>query len=262
MKRKLNVTFLAATALVAVGCGDANGPMTVDSEWSGNISRGDHIEIKGVNGDIFASATSGDYVIVTVAKEGNDSDPNEVEIEVVTHDEGVTICAMYPDVPGEQPNVCAPGTGGRVNTQDNDVTVTFSVAVPAGVGFVAYTVNGSVTAMDLESDARAYTVNGSVDISTSQHATAGTVNGSIDARIGVTDLDYDLSFATVNGDIFVQVPANMNADVQLQTVNGSVTADMQFTIVSPGDIRGALGLGGRSLLMSAVNGSLELDTRG
>jgi DUF4097 and DUF4098 domain-containing protein YvlB len=136
------------------------------------------------------------------------------------------------------------------------------VAVPAGVVLVAYTVNGSVTAVDLESDARAYTVNGSIDITTSRHAMAGTVNGSIHSRIGVTDLDYDLTFATVNGDITVRVPPHMNADVQLQTVNGSVTADMQFTIVSPGNISGILGDGGRSLVMSTVNGSLELDTSG
>jgi DUF4097 and DUF4098 domain-containing protein YvlB len=262
MTLKLRSPIVAAFGIAAVSCGDASGPLVIDTEWSGQVAQGDQIEIKGVNGDILAGPTSGNSVIVTVTKRGNTSDPNEVDIEVITHDGGVTICAMYPDIPGEPANECGPGTEGRMNTRDNDVEVRFQVAVPEGVGFTAYVVNGSVTATDLESDVTAYTVNGSVDISTSLHATAGSVNGSIDATIGIRDLDYDLTYATVNGDVRLRVPTDMNADVQLQTVNGSVTAEMAFTVVSPGDIRGVLGLGGRRLVMTTVNGSLELDTGG
>ncbi len=57
-----------------------------------------------------------------------------MEIEVVTHAGGVTICAVYPEVPGELPNVCVPGSNSRMNTRDNDVEVTSWVVVPAGSG--------------------------------------------------------------------------------------------------------------------------------
>jgi len=46
------------------------GPLTGDTEWSGTIARGDAIEIRGVNGDIFATRASGPVVIVTASKEG------------------------------------------------------------------------------------------------------------------------------------------------------------------------------------------------
>jgi DUF4097 and DUF4098 domain-containing protein YvlB len=260
MVNEFRISVVAVLALAVTGCGDTTGPISVDTEWSGTVDQGDAIEIKGINGDIIASSTSGNSVIVTASKEGDESDPAEVDIEVITHSGGVTICAVYPDVPGELPNECAPGADGRMNTRDNDVEVTFWVAVPAGVDFVGSTVNGSVNGADLASNAFAYTVNGDVRFSTSQLVTAATVNGSIDARIGLADWDQDLGYTTVNGNISVHVPAETNADVYLHTVNGSITADMTLTIVSPGDIRGVLGNGGRTLAMTTVNGNIELDS--
>jgi hypothetical protein len=41
-------------------------------------------------------------------KHGRRSDPAEVEIEVVEHAGGVTICAVYPS-PGSRPNECRQG---------------------------------------------------------------------------------------------------------------------------------------------------------
>ena len=40
------------------------------------------------------------------------------------------VCAVYPSRNG-QPNECKPGHGGRMNTRDNDVNVSFVVRVPA-----------------------------------------------------------------------------------------------------------------------------------
>ena len=260
MTSPYKLSALALTAVAVVNCSDVAGPSTVDAEWNGTISEGDAIEIKGVNGDIFASATSGNSVIVTIVKEGRDSDPDEVEIEVVTHSGGVTICAVYPDVPGEPANECAPGNQGRMNTRDNDVEVTFRVSVPAGVDFIGGTVNGSITGTNLESNATASTVNGDVFLATSRHATGSSVNGSINTTIGLSDWDRDLGFTTVNGDVSIQVPAGTNADVRLTTVNGSITADIPLTMVSPGNIIGILGDGGRALRVTTVNGSVALET--
>ena len=53
---------------------------------------------------------------------------------------GVTICAVYPTVPGREPNTCEPGGAGKSNTRDNDTVVHFDVRVPYGVGFVGRTI--------------------------------------------------------------------------------------------------------------------------
>src|SRR5207244_12259383 len=110
------------------------------------------------------------------------SDPDEVKIDVVQHDDGITICAVYPN-DGRRENSCAAGDGGHMNVRDNDVTVDFTVRVPAGVRFVGKTVNGDVAAADLLSDVEANTVNGSIRISTAGYAEAQTVNGEIVASL-------------------------------------------------------------------------------
>jgi hypothetical protein len=232
-------------------------------EWRGNIERGNRIEIKGVNGAIRASGSSGGRVVVTAEKKGRRSDPDEVNIEVVEHADGVTICAVYPDDDGK--NVCAPGSEGRLGSHDNDVEVTFTVSVPAGVKFVGKTVNGDVEAGGLEADVAANTVNGDVSVSTTGLARANTVNGSIHAAMGRGDWTGDLSFETVNGSVTVELPGNVNADVQAATVNGGMDTDFPLTVTgrfSMKKMRGTIGSGGRELNLKTVNGSIQLKRRG
>src|SRR5256886_12994702 len=150
--------------------------------WKGKVAPGKAIEIKGVNGDVRAVAGSGD-VEVTAVKHARRSDPDDVKIEVVQHEDGVTICAVYPG-DGRRENTCDAGRGGHTNVRDNDVTVDFTVRVPAGVRFVGTTVNGEVGAANLASDVEASTVNGSIRISTSGYAEAQTVNGEIRGSLG------------------------------------------------------------------------------
>ena len=96
---------------------------------------------------------------------------------VVETADGVTICAVYPTpVRARQENDCEPGDKWHSNTNDNDVTVTFSVQVPNGVEFNGQTVNGEMSAEGLTGDVRASTVNGSVRVSTTGLAEASTVN--------------------------------------------------------------------------------------
>jgi len=251
--------LLALVPLALVGCDDTTGPNDGDFDWSGSIAQGDAIEIKGINGDLIASVATGNTVMVTAAKEGLENDPAEVHIDVVTHEGGVTICAVYPDAPGQPANECAPGDDGHLTAQDNDVTVTFWISVPAGVDFVGETVNGSVSADDLESDAFATTVNGNVTVGTTQLAAAQTVNGSITIDIGLTDWGRDLAFLTVNGHVTVEVPAATNADVRLTTANGTISSDFPLTQVAPGDVRGTIGSGGRFLRLTTVNGNVMLE---
>src|SRR5438445_11702574 len=65
--------------------------------WNGKVAPGKSIEIKGVNGDVRAVASSGGGdVEVSAVKHAHRSDPDDVKIEVVPHEDGVTICAVYP----------------------------------------------------------------------------------------------------------------------------------------------------------------------
>ncbi len=230
-----------------------------DFEWRGRIARGDEIEIKGVNGSVFAEFAPGNEVEVTAEKRGRRYDPDDVEIEVVEGPDGVTICAVYPSRRG-RPNECEPGSRGRMNVRNNDTRVTFTVRVPAGVRFVGRTVNGDVEAIDLQSEVEAYTVNGDIEVSTTEHATATTVNGSIGASIGA-GWNGDVEFDTVNGSIVLDLPADIDADLEVSTVNGSIDTDFPVAVtgrLSRRSMRGRIGDGGPLLSVSTVNGSVRL----
>src|SRR3954471_10555410 len=143
MSIRTTLLSLAAAAALFVTPASARAQ---DFRWHGAIPQGKAIEIKGVNGDIRAEPSGSNEVEVTADKRAQRDDPQSVRIEVVPHAGGVTICAVYPTRDGVRPNECAPGNGGRSNVQNNDVTVRFTVHVPAGVTLVAATVNGEVEA--------------------------------------------------------------------------------------------------------------------
>src|SRR5256712_10011934 len=170
---------VAALALVPRAAAAQN-----EFHWKGKVAPGKAIEIKGVNGDVraVASAGGGD-VEVTAVKHARRSDPNDVKIEVVQHEDGVTICAVYPS-DGRRENTCEAGDGGHMNVRDNDVTVDFTVRGPTGVRFLGKTANGEVEAAVLSSDVEANTGNGSIPHSTAGYAQAPTVNGAIVASPG------------------------------------------------------------------------------
>ncbi len=251
---------LATTGLALAASGAA---AQGDFHWKGKIAAGKTIEIKGINGDIDAVAGSGE-VEVTGVKSAHRSDPDQVKIEVVPSEDGVTICAVYPS-DGRRENTCEPGEHDHTSTRNNDVRVDFTVRVPEGVRFRGATVNGKVDAANLSSDVDATTVNGSIRISTTGYAEARTVNGSIVASMGKATWSDALDFATVNGGITLELPANLSTEVKATTVNGEIDTDFPLTITGkfgPRRLNGTIGSGGRRLELSTVNGSIKLRKTG
>jgi hypothetical protein len=269
MKRIILAT--SATIVLALSCaiqltgasGHPTGTSMQSNEfhWRKQLAPGRLIEIKGINGSVHAEPATGNEVEVVAEKSSKRDDVNSVTIETVEHADGITICAVYPSRDVEKPNVCAPGAGGRMSVQNNDVTVTFTVRVPAGVRFAGRTVNGGVDASELAADVDARTVNGSVNISTTGLARAETVNGSITARMGNASWADNLQFKTVNGKVDVSFPATLSAQVDAETVNGDIQSDFPITVtgrVSKRKLNGTIGGGGRELHLRTVNGDVVI----
>lgn len=234
-------------------------------DWKGKVASGKTVEIKGVNGDIHVRTFAGDQVELRAVKSAKRSDPDEVTVEVIEHEGGVTFCAHYPAPFGMPENECKPGRGGRNNTRDNDVRVEFTVDVPAGVNVAAHTVNGDVDATPIRGDVEVSTVNGSIDVSATGTATATTVNGSITAELGRSSWTDLLEFETVNGSITLTMPNKVNADMNAQTVNGDIDTDFPFTVsgkINRHHIHAKIGDGGGDLSLSTVNGDIHLQGKG
>ena len=265
------ITAIATMALLvgAAGCMEIAGPDVDISAWPqgdgferiGLLEQGSQVEIKGVFGAIRAIPAAGSEFVVRASKTGPSDKLAHVSIEIVRHSGGITFCAVYPDVPGQRPNECAPGDIGNTTVQDSvpgAVHVSFVVEIPVGVSFIGRTIVGSVDVADLRSDAFVQTVLGNIHVSTSEIATARTVSGSVVASIGDPDLGRDLSFAAVSGDVTLTVPAATNAWVELSAGRGDITSDVPLTETSPGTAEGAIGNGGPTVSLSSAFGDVTL----
>ena len=112
------VTFATLAAASAGSAAVVNNAQDDEFQWSGSIAAGDAIEIKAANGPLRAEIALGNTVEVWATKEGPANDRAEVDIEVVEHDGGVTICTIYPSSWGGD-NSCEPGSEGRISSNRN-----------------------------------------------------------------------------------------------------------------------------------------------
>ena len=176
----LSLVIVLAIMIVTVGAvtygsnlrGDARGNTPRSGEgvdefrWNGRIKSGKVVEINGILGNIQAEPTDGDELQITAIKHGSKDNPKDIEIQVLEHEGGITVCAIYPSQDPARPCKCQPGSlakqgsietdisGNRASIQFpggaggdillTDVNVDFTVRVPSGVRFIGRTVKGNV----------------------------------------------------------------------------------------------------------------------
>lgn len=248
-----------------------------DFRWSGRIARGDEIEIRGLIGDVHAEPTSGDQVEVVGRRVGDEAD--QVRIEVVETEDGVTICTIYPVRErrgGERrrsrrddDDPCNDGHSGEIAV--DDARIDFTVRVPAGVRLAARTVEGDIEANGLRSPVDAASVSGDVRLSTTESARAATVSGDVDATFGETGGD-DLEFASVSGNVVVRLAGDVGARVEAHTLSGDIHSDFDlrmrpgndddddggFRIEIGRQASGTIGRGGPELSLNTVSGNIRV----
>lgn len=286
MHRYLLAAALGAGALAAAPAGppgpsasNGNVPVSARQEpfrWSGRVAAGKTIEVKGVKGTIRAVPASGSEVEVVATRRAERSDPESVRIEVVPHEGGVTVCAVYPrgsrgwdgdrgrteERAGESgTNRCDPGEWRDLNVQDNDVSVDFTVRVPAGVRLAARNVSGDVEAEGMRAYVEARSVSGDVRISTTGFGEASTVSGEIVAVLGSGGWSGDLDYRTVSGDITLELPARASTEVRVETMSGDIQSDFPLDVERRSmrrRARGTIGEGGRELYLTTLSGDVRL----
>lgn len=257
-----HTSFLAAlAALTVLATGAAAQQKSDDSfHWSGVIAAGKTLRIQDVNGSIKATGTSAKEASVSAVRRSKKSDPMSVEIRVQQDGDVTIICAVWPNQQD------ADGCNERSHNDNdrgghNDVTVEFTVSVPAGVRFEGQSVNGSVAASGLIADAEVTSVNGDVTLATRGTGSAETVNGDVHLSMGSSSWTGDVEAKTVNGSVTVELPAPANLDVRANTLNGDISSDFPMTLqgkMSPRSMRGTIGNGGPRLELSTVNGPIEI----
>lgn len=242
-------------ALAAVCVMSATPVLAATAHWRGSVAQGRAIEVRSINGDVFAEGYDGSDVQVEATVAGPDGVVSPVAVQAVTHARGVTICAVVDNkrqcLDDDSPSG-AKAAGPRVN---------FTVKVPHGVSLIGRTVNGVVDAQRLDSDVEAYTTNGRISIQTTGSAQARTVNGSIVASLGNPFWRKAGEFQTVNGSINVSLPETASTRLFAQTVTGRVSNAFRIRHTgTAGDkyVLGNIGGGGSLLKLKTINGSIQL----
>lgn len=274
---------MAFVALCAVATeASAQNQRNADSfAWSGRIAAGNTVRIRNLAGDINVERSGSGQVEVTGLKTYRRGDPADVRFEVVPQGGDVTICAIWyegrctDDGPKSGPR--------RDDNEDrnNDVSVTFTVKLPAGVkleasgvssnvtvtgataGVSGNSVSGDVTLSDVSGDIRVNSVSGDVKVTGASTGAIHANSVSGDIEIGVDQLtgSGDLEFSTVSGDVDITLPANLDAVVRMSTVSGDLKSDFPMTM--QGDTRrrnieARIGSGGRVLKFNSVSGNVTL----
>jgi hypothetical protein len=229
--------------------------------WRGEIPRGQTLEVRGIIGPITATRASGSETeVIAVRRAGRYGDPERIRFETLRHADGVTICAVYPSRDIDRPNRCSADAGDEIDLRRYDAEVHWTVRVPAGVALSARTVDGDVNATGLASDIRAATVDGDVRVATTGAASAATVDGDITAK--VDRVAGPLSFTTVDGDIHVALPANVDAQISMSTLDGEIRTDFPLGERKSGWVgrsaSATLGRGGPAISLKTIDGDITL----
>jgi hypothetical protein len=248
--------------------------------WDGRVSSGNWFRLSSVNGPVTIEPSSDNMVHVKAEKIVNRGSVSDVHFQVVENGGDVRVCALWRNDECDEDGMHMHGNRDDNDTQRRDVRVRFTVKIPSGVRVAAGTVNGEMRVHDVTSDVRANTVNGlvevrnvggevrantvngGIDVTTrSGPVNANTVNGDIDVRMNALSRDGEMSFHTVNGSVTVETPGNLDADVSLDTMHGSISSDWPVQLSGrfvPRHAEGTIGRGGRSIKLRTLNGSVEL----
>lgn len=243
MSKKAFRLFIASLAvMVAAGTASAQ-----DFQKSYRLASGGQIHIGNISGDVIVTGYDGDSIIVKGIKKGRDSD--KVEVEDKSTDGRVDVGVHYP------------------NNCNCDASIQFEVQVPRSVSYVfdgISSVSGDVAISGVTGRVRASAVSGDVRVrNVSGSVSASAVSGDVEVAVDRLEGDDDMKFSSVSGDVNVNLPTNLDADVDLSSFSGSIKTDFPIEVRtekygSRTSARGKIGEGSARLKMSSVSGDLSL----
>ena len=259
MKTKYIITLIIAAVFASglSGCSLLRKRVekTEKVEYKFSSLNKERISLNNSNGDIKITRTDDTLGIVTVeAVKSADVrfDEQDKPIDYVTIDIDTT------------------GTDIKIETEirnnnglfkrDKGGKVEFNIKVPAGLDVKIDNTNGDITLIRLDSDIDIETVNSAINLNkcTGSIKIDG-VNGGVHANM---DSTKGINIELVNGIIKLGGLKNVSAEVEAETINGSVTTkNLQFDnlISEKKNFTGTLGTGKNPIKVSTVNGKITFD---
>ena len=246
---------VAVTGLAALAVSIANLKAAEEIRQDFNLvvplTADGRLSLDNVNGKIEINPGSSNAVVITGVKRGTDRSQLEaVRTDIDSKSDHVIVHTRIPKK--------------KFGWKD-DVKVDYTVQVPEGVRLDKISsVNGKIVISGMGGDITASAVNGTVQVNDARrNLKLSTVNGTIAASIKETRAGQSVSLDTVNGKIAVTLPAEPNARVNGQTLNGSISSDYPGFVVKKEfpvgkHLNGSVGDGGCNLKVNTVNGAVAI----
>jgi hypothetical protein len=255
-----------ALAVAASSLSAQERPSARDFRWSKVLPAGQWVRLHNISGNVKVTATDGDRVdVVGIRRGGGSYDDDDVRVDVHEGRDGVTICALW----GEE-SWCD-DRGSHIESHGRDGRrrrghIDFEVRLPRRLKLSANSVSGDVEVNGAGDEVRAHSVSGDVRLERvrAPAVTAASVSGDIEAHIEALTGGGALRFTSVSGNVSLQLPRSLDADVTMRTVSGELDSDFQLTLqggVGRRSLNARIGRGGRPLTLTTVSGDVRLRAR-
>ena len=199
------------------------GPRSKGGTWTyrSTLAPKQWVWIRNRRGSVTVEPGTGDSLQISAVKTYHSSDTASVQLVAVPYQGGVAVCAVWPNDSGCEPR-------GRHDfdlrgKHHNDLAVDFTVRLPRGVGLDATTMVGDVHVAGARGPLVLRTVSGDLDAVTAKGPVrAASMNGDVRVRIEAFGDTGAVKVETINGSITAELPAQLDAEVEASTVNGSI----------------------------------------
>jgi len=244
VRRNSLVLTLAALLLSLMAAGVA---LAQDYKKTYTIPARGSIRVTNVSGNVKVVGYGGSSITVSGFKEGPDRDL--LQIEDTSDTNHIDLRVRYPQ------------------SRNCNASVNFEVQVPQGIEYNydrLGSVSGNVMVDSVTGRLRAESVSGDVDIrNVTGTVSASSVSGNVDVQINNLQGSGDMKFSSVSGNVNVKAPANLDADIEMSSISGSLKTNFQIDVqeqrYGPGrSARGRVGSGMHSLRITTVSGRVRL----
>lgn len=216
------------------------------------VSEGAEFRLSNVNGEVDVQGWDKNEIQVVAIIQAKDQDARDrIEVDMKENSRGVSVETQY------KKSSWGNNSGGSVNYQ---------VKLPHGTKLSEVeSVNGSIVIEDVSGEMKLTTVNGSIDASgLTKDSEVTSVNGGIEVKYaGIADSLRNISVETVNGRVKLVLPKAIGADIEVETMHGSIRNDFGLEAKKNAfigrSLEGTIGDGRVRINIETVNGSVSID---
>ncbi len=263
-----NFRILAVICIGLMFCVTAvtAGELTEKFDKTLPLPQGGKFELRNTNGAIQVQTWDRNEVRIEAEKRVRVGGRSEAERLLKKIEIRIDAGSDYVKVDTEMPKTHGGGFWDMIfDGGSPQLEVTYWITLPKRAEVRLSNTNGKVEVGDITGSCEVSTTNGRIVMAEMAGSMrAETTNGSIELRLVELNGNPDVDLETTNGGITAELPANFSGWVSAETTNGSVQSDFPVTVergFSKNRLEGKIGEGTSHLRAETTNGSIRLIKR-